>query len=212
MSDARQQILDRARQFAQTSPDPGLPGSAEWSSTARRFENPREQLRAVLESAGGRLVVVKDLSEARKWLEGETAWREAACTLSLVKGLGETRGEPGPERWQRPHDFALLDVTILASSFAVAENGAAWLNERLLPHRVVPFITQHLILVQPASEIVHHMPGAYERLGTAEVPRGVFISGPSKTADIEQSLVIGAHGARSHTLLLLEHVGDAPKA
>jgi L-lactate dehydrogenase complex protein LldG len=65
--------------------------------------------------------------------------------------------------------------------------------------------------VVPAGEIVDHMHAAYDRLGVAGLGGsafaqpmfGAFISGPSKTADIEQSLVIGAHGPRSLTVFLL---------
>jgi L-lactate dehydrogenase complex protein LldG len=44
---------------------------------------------------------------------------------------------------------------------------------------------------------------AYERLQGREYNFGVFIAGPSKTADIEQSLVLGAHGARTMTVFLV---------
>jgi L-lactate dehydrogenase complex protein LldG len=45
------------------------------------------------------------------------------------------------------------------------------------------------------------MHAAYEELGKVKSSFGLFLSGPSKTADIEQSLVIGAHGARSLTVV-----------
>ncbi|RPI73744.1 MAG: hypothetical protein EHM42_16005, partial [Planctomycetaceae bacterium] len=60
-----------------------------------------------------------------------------------------------------------------------------------------------LVLVVPRREIVHNMHQAYDRLRFGDREFGVFISGPSKTADIEQSLVIGAHGARSLVVVLL---------
>ena len=45
---------------------------------------------------------------------------------------------------------------------------------------------------------------AYDSIDVAKEGFGAFIAGPSKTADIEQSLVIGAHGARSATIYVIE--------
>jgi L-lactate dehydrogenase complex protein LldG len=57
--------------------------------------------------------------------------------------------------------------------------------------------------VIPAAEILDNMHQAYERLAFDKPGFGAFISGPSKTADIEQSLVIGAHGPRSLTVFCI---------
>ena len=87
----------------------------------------------------------------------------------------------------------------------MAENGAVWVDPSELAHRVVLFIAEHLVLVVRESQLVHNMHQAYERLGTDLPGYGLFISGPSKTADIEQSLVIGAQGPRSlHVCLVAE--------
>ncbi|MBC6607607.1 LUD domain-containing protein [Hymenobacter sp. BT188] len=94
-----------------------------------------------------------------------------------------------------------VDVAVLGGIFGVAENGCIWLPEANMLHRALPLITQHLVLVLSQQNIVATMHQAYA-LVTDVGDYGMFIAGPSKTADIEQSLVIGAHGARSLTVLL----------
>ncbi|MDR1719421.1 MAG: LUD domain-containing protein [Dysgonamonadaceae bacterium] len=98
-------------------------------------------------------------------------------------------------------DLDKLECVIFEGSFGVAENGAVWLEDKDLPHRILPFITQHLVLRLDSANIVSTMEEAYDRIRLSETGFGVFISGPSKTADIEQSLVYGAHGAVRETVV-----------
>ena len=96
-----------------------------------------------------------------------------------------------------------VECLILHGNFGVAENGAIWLEDKDMSNRLLPFITQHLILQMDIREIVPTMQDAYRRIDLSATGFGVFISGPSKTADIEQSLVYGAHGAKELTVLLV---------
>ena len=100
-------------------------------------------------------------------------------------------------------DLEAVDVLEIDGMFGVAENGAIWLSDQFLPNRVAPFICQHLVIYVAKSEVVATLHEAYERLDGNYADFGLFLSGPSKTADIEQSLVIGAHGARSLTIVLI---------
>jgi len=97
-----------------------------------------------------------------------------------------------------------LELAILDVQFGVAENGAVWISGKNITHLSIPFITQHLVLLLNEKEIVENMHEAYERLSSFDEGYGVFISGPSKTADIEQSLVIGAQGPLSTTVFLIK--------
>ena len=54
------------------------------------------------------------------------------------------------------------------------------------------------------KDIVATMHHAYKKIDIEREGFGIFIAGPSKTADIEQSLVIGAHGARTATIYVVE--------
>jgi len=135
----------------------------------------------------------------------------AQKTASLVPGIGSPNVDWTTIR--KPHDLEAVDVAILPGQFGVAENGAVWTTDGNISFRVLYFLCQHLVLVVPAAAIVDNMHAAYERIAAtqgngvrpfAEPEFGVFISGPSKTADIEQQLVIGAHGPRSLTVCLLE--------
>ena len=102
-----------------------------------------------------------------------------------------------------PHGFETLECCVVPGEFAVAENAAVWITHETISQRAALFITQHLVLVVSAHNLVQNMHEAYQRISFERAQFGVFISGPSKTADIEQSLVIGAHGARSLTVLLV---------
>lgn len=104
---------------------------------------------------------------------------------------------------KHPADFADLDLAIIEGQFASAENAAIWLDESNLDLRAIPFITAHLVIVIRKENIVGNMHQAYELIGATESGFGVFIAGPSKTADIEQSLVVGAHGAMSLRVVIL---------
>lgn len=94
-----------------------------------------------------------------------------------------------------------VDLAVIQGEIGVAENGTIWVPESNMLNRALPFITQHLVLVLDKNNIVANMQQAYDRLKNLG-SYGVFIAGPSKTADIEQSLVIGAHGARSMMVIL----------
>ena len=89
----------------------------------------------------------------------------------------------------------------------VAENGAAWLPLSRLRHRSAVFLAVNVIIVLDRTRIVADFHEAYTAVDIAADGFGVFVAGPSKTADIEQSLVIGAHGPKSLTILLLDGAG-----
>ena len=102
-----------------------------------------------------------------------------------------------------PHTLEGIDLAIIRGKLGIAENGAVWISEEQFSIRVLPFITNDLVIVLSKKDICLHMHHAYEIITNRDRTFGLFISGPSKTADIEQCLVIGAQGAMSLTVFLL---------
>jgi L-lactate dehydrogenase complex protein LldG len=194
--ESKQAILDSIRSHSlAAAPLPDLTG--DWI----RYEDSRRQFADVLESVGGRCVVAADEAHINCELAALPAYQQAKQICSLVPGVGS--GNVDLAAVADPHELESVDFAILPGRFAVAENGAVWVTDEAVRHRVIQFIAQHLALVVPAGEVIDHLHQAYQRLEFNRAGFGVFISGPSKTADIEQSLVIGAHGARSLTVFLL---------
>jgi len=99
-------------------------------------------------------------------------------------------------------DLEKIGAAVVEGRFGVSENGAVWFDETDFPNRLIPFITEQLIIVLNTGNIVRDMHEAYQKIDLKDTGFGVFISGPSKTADIEQSLVYGAHGAKELCVLL----------
>lgn len=110
------------------------------------------------------------------------------------------------DKWKglRADNLKELDTCYLQAQLGVAENGALWISEMQMSNRLIPFICQHLVIVLNPNDIVNNMHEAYNQINAVSDGFGVFIAGPSKTADIEQNLVIGAHGARSLQVYLID--------
>jgi L-lactate dehydrogenase complex protein LldG len=153
-------------------------------------------------AVGGTCLRAADLAAADAALAALPARKEAKRVVSLVPGVGAPTEEAAAA--PDPHALEGLDLAILPGTLGVAENGAVWLEGRDLPHRALVVVPEHLAIVLPAAALVADLHEAYARIDLAARPRfGLFMAGPSKTADIEQALVIGAHGARSLTVLLV---------
>jgi L-lactate dehydrogenase complex protein LldG len=147
---------------------------------------------AVLDSIGGAVLRVADLDTIRRYVE--THYRHPQRVVTTLPELASVaeRHWSGP----LPHGLADVELALIRGHFGVAENGAVWVTEALLEHRAAPFICQQLALIINATDLVPTMHEAYDRIGADPYAYGTFIAGPSKTADIEQSLVLGAHGPR----------------
>jgi L-lactate dehydrogenase complex protein LldG len=195
-STSRTEILHAVRdRLAVHSELPALDGAwITYPDSVRHFSE-------TLQGVGGKCCEVRDEGQLREELARLPPMATAKKICSLVPEACEPTFDL--EQVRDPHELEDVDVAVARGQFAVAENGAVWVTDAGIKHRAVLFITQHLVLVVPRDQVVDNMHQAYERLKFTGPGFGAFISGPSKTADIEQSLVIGAHGPRSHTVFLV---------
>jgi L-lactate dehydrogenase complex protein LldG len=107
-----------------------------------------------------------------------------------------------PDTVGRARDLNGTDVGIIRGQFGVAENACVWIPQTMV-EKAVCFISENLVILLDRKEIVNNMHEAYKRIQFNDYGYGTFISGPSKTADIAQVLVMGAQAARSATVVLV---------
>jgi len=154
------------------------------------------KFKATLESIGGQVLELDDINELQLLINEEK--NAGHYVLTAINGVNDELNNAQDAITLEPVHKAFIKASI-----GVAENGAVWIKESQMINRLLPFICQHLVVVLEKEKIVSTMHHAYQQLDVFEEGFGVFIAGPSKTADIEQSLVIGAHGARSMTVYIL---------
>ena len=153
----------------------------------------------VLRFIGGEAHLVGDYAQVLSIIKGNFAHaKRIVSTCEELSSVAEIN--PFVED---PHDFSDVDLFITTSNLAVAENGAVWIKDDQLPARALPFITQQLAVIIKKENIVATMHDAYDVIANTDYGYAAFIAGPSKTADIEQSLVLGAHGSKTMTIFIL---------
>ena len=154
----------------------------------------------VLKNIGGDPVEVANYADIIQYIKSNYNLEKRLITtipeLAEIAALNWTNDDP--------HSLQDVELNVIKAHFGVAENSALWVTDDVLGQRVSPFIAQYLAIIVHKKDILTTMHQAYERIGNQEYGFGTFIAGPSKTADIEQSLVLGAHGARGLIVFLLD--------
>lgn len=196
-------ILSSIRQHTQVQY--ACPDLKALEAKALTFADPVAQFAKVLEQGGGRAVVLPE-GKSVAALVAEL-YPNIKTLANTLQGLPEADKLPGrvfnPDMVNEPAELNGTDLAIISSSLGVAENACCWIEE-YVRHRAIFFIAEALIIVLKRTDIVSNMHEAYLQLpNRPEVPFACFISGPSKTADIEQALVFGAHGAKEVTVVIV---------
>ena len=154
----------------------------------------------VFTTIGGSSFLVDDLAAVNVMIaENFDTTKRIVTTLPELSGNFELISDTVD-----PHSYEDIELALIKAHFSVAENGAAWLTEEVMGQRIIPYICQHLAVIVHAESIVPTLHEAYEKIGTGNYGFGGFIGGPSKTADIEQALVLGAHGPLSMTVFIIK--------
>jgi L-lactate dehydrogenase complex protein LldG len=184
---SRDTILNKIRQNK-----PELVSRPDLTVTLINTENPGERFASNLALAGGSLVEFSNKQEMEN---------------HILQFFTTARDLRNREEWDEyascsPADLDSIGIVILEAYLGVAENGAVWLNDASFPQRIVPFIAETLVITLPKENLVNDMGEACKRLSLNDTGFGLFIAGPSKTADIEQSLVYGAHGPKELVILI----------
>lgn len=157
-----------------------------------QYENNLVQFKTVLESIGGKAMEISGWAALQEMLQADLDQGKR-----VVNAIAEIGSIDDKLAGLEAAALALVQRAYLKGGIAVAENGSIWLDEAAMVNRLLPFIAEHLVIVIEQKNIVATMHHAYQQVASFESGFGMFLAGPSKTADIEQSLVIGAHGARS---------------
>ena len=100
-------------------------------------------------------------------------------------------------RFYRCEDLANCQTLLTHAPYAVAETGTVILPSSLQRPTLANFLPDNCIVLLEEADIMAHLEDGFAKVKTsgAGMPRALnLISGPSKTADIEQTLVYGAHG------------------
>jgi L-lactate dehydrogenase complex protein LldG len=198
---AREEILDRLRQlkYASTIAE-GWPYQIPDRDLVAQFSQ-------ALKAAKGEVFTVKNLAEAWGVLGKVLADIGARNVVfnqdpplngeNLENGFPQFQWEAagGTERELR-RLCQEADVGVTGAEFALAQTGSIGISSGAHHSRMVSLLPPvHIVLF--AEKVLIPDPISWESIRPKSMPSQiVFISGPSKTADIEQTLVVGAHGPK----------------
>ena len=161
------------------------------------FFDPLVHFEKIMKAVGGNCVVLEKGQDVNEVIRN--VFPDAK---SIASNLPEvTCATVNPDTLDDPRELNGTDVGVIRGDFGILENGMVWINQRTR-YKALFFISEALVILLDRNRLVNNMHEVYKQPAFDDFGYGCFISGPSKTADIEQALVIGAHGARAVTVIL----------
>ncbi len=135
------------------------------------------------------------------------AWHAGGLTDAVAAyfpgELAQLRLEAGYDK----HALEGCDAGLTECEALVAQTGSVCVTTRSSGGRALSVLPPHHVVIASRAQMVPDLAAAYERLAekyAGNYPSFIsFISGPSRTGDIERILVLGAHGPKKLTVLLL---------
>jgi L-lactate dehydrogenase complex protein LldG len=164
---------------------------------AVKFDDPVSEFVEISRFVGGNAIVLKKDEDVNSVIH--SLYPEAVTIASNLPEI--TVAECNPDEMDDPRKLDGVDLAVVQGEIGVAENGCVWIPQNV-KLKALYFIAEKLVIIIDRNKIVNNMHEAYEYVASAQYGFGVFVSGPSKTADIEQALVIGAHGAKAVTVIV----------
>lgn len=195
----REEILSRLRKNTRETYD--LPDLS--SLKPITFADPVEEFKVkTTTTAGAKLIELNDETNLNQVIRN--AYPDAKIIASNLPGVD---ADMNPDAVENAQQLMQVDVGVVEGRIGVAENACIWIPQQM-KEKAVCFASEQLVIVLRCQDIVNNMHEAYERIAKSQeffqqYPFGTFISGPSKTADIESALVYGAQAARGVTVILL---------
>ena len=195
---SKEEILQRLRKNTRETYD--MPDLSQLKPIT--FADPvAEFIQKTTTTAGAKLIEMKVDENLNDMVH--QAYPDAKAVASNMPGVD---ADVNPDTVADAKELMKVDVGVIKGSIGVAENACIWIPQ-LTKEKAVCFASQQLVIVLSRDAIVSNMHEAYERIAASkeyfqEYKFGTFISGPSKTADIESALVYGAQAARGVTVVL----------
>ncbi len=181
-----------------------------------RIEDPPARFIEELEALGGHGKRVEGLKEARDYVVALAREREAKLLarwdVEMLEALGadEPLREAGLEvaLWRGLSDFREVsgkaDIGLSTAAWAIAETGSLVLEHGPGRGRTVTLLPPSYVAVLPAQKVLRTVPEAIGKYAGNALPANVcFHTGPSRSGDIEMSLVVGMHGPGDVHVLLV---------
>lgn len=229
MSDSREAILGRVREALrvpsdphvrrapqrETPPDPNAPGYSEWLPIV---DDDYEAQKAVFAEYSEKLktafVCVPDSDAAYAEvvkLAKDNEWTRVAChdaELSTAAAAATKLDTLDVSDGYDATELEQCDAGITECDALIAQTGSVLITTKSAGGRALSVLPEHHVVIATRDQLVADLPAGYavlyERYRNNWPSFISFITGPSRTGDIERILVLGAHGPKQLTVILIE--------